>query len=98
MRLRNFAWAFWLWLAALCAAIVQRVLWPQKPQMPVPDPAARLNARQERLCRNGGSFPWTGESGRYRLYAPGGEFLALGSCENGVMKTVKSFFALPEET
>ena len=62
------------------------------------DPAARLNARQERLCRNGGSFPWTGESGRYRLYAPGGEFLALGSCENGVMKTVKSFFALPEET
>lgn len=43
VRLSNIAWAFWLWLAALCAAIVQRVLRPQKPQMPVPDPAARLN-------------------------------------------------------
>lgn len=43
VRLSNIAWAFWLWLAVLCAAIVQRVLWPQKPQMPVPDPAARLN-------------------------------------------------------
>lgn len=61
------------------------------------EPEARLSARQERLCRNGGSFPWSGEPGRYRLYAGSGEFLALGACENGVMKTVKSFFALPEE-
>ena len=36
-------------LAALCAAIVQRVLRPQKPQMPVPDPSARLNLLRARV-------------------------------------------------
>ena len=57
VRLSNIAWAFWLWLAVLCAAVVQRVLRPQKPQMPVPDPAARLNLLLARVQKTPRCLP-----------------------------------------
>ena len=51
-----------------------------------------LTESQARRVRNGNSFPCTCESGRYRLYSPEGEFLALGEWADGIMSTVKSFF------
>ena len=43
MRLGSIAWAFWLWLAALEAAIVWRIARPEQVKKPAPDPRARLN-------------------------------------------------------
>ena len=54
--------------------------------------AVTLTAKQENRCRNGGSFSVRLEPGTYRVYSPGGEFLALSQVENGVMSTIKSFF------
>ena len=53
---------------------------------------ARLNAFQERRCRNGNAFPAQLPDGTYRVYGESGEFLALCRAEDGVMATVKSFF------
>ncbi len=58
-------------------------------------PALTLTGKQEARCRNGNAFSLEGAPGTYRLYSPGGEFLALGSLENGVMSTIKSFFDVP---
>jgi len=56
-------------------------------------PALTLDAEQERRCRAGNAFPFAGaEDGRVRLYASGGEFLALGEVKSGELRTVKSFF------
>ncbi len=55
-------------------------------------PRRTLNAEQTRRVKNGNSFPCQGQPGRYRVYSPEGEFLALCQWENGVMSTVKSFF------
>ena len=55
-------------------------------------PEARLNAVQERRCRNGNSFPTELEDGTYRVYGENGEFLALCKAEEEVMSTIKSFF------
>lgn len=55
-------------------------------------PAVTLDARAEKRCRVGGEFAWDAPDGEARLYAPGGEFLALARMEQGVCRTVKSFF------
>ena len=56
-------------------------------------PAVTVEGKAERLCRNGNAFPHAGEDGRFRVYAAEGEFLMLGERKDGVMTTVKSFFA-----
>ena len=55
-------------------------------------PKLTLNQKQSRLVRNGNSFASDAEPGKYRVYSPEGEFLALCKCEDGVMSTIKSFF------
>ena len=58
-------------------------------------PAVTLTANQEKRCRNGNPFSVKLEEGTYRAYSQTGEFLMLAKVENGVMVTVKSFFAVP---
>ena len=55
-------------------------------------PKLTLNQKQARLVRNGNGFSSDAEPGRYRVYSPEGEFLALCRCDDGVMSTIKSFF------
>ena len=55
-------------------------------------PKLVLNQGQSRKVRNGNSFPSDAVSGKYRVYSPEGEFLALCQCTDGVMSTIKSFF------
>ncbi len=55
-------------------------------------PKFTANAEQARRVRNGNGFPCGCKSGKYRVYSPEGEFLALCQCENKVMSTIKSFF------
>lgn len=44
-------------------------------------------------CKNGTDIrkPALG-NGTYRVYGPQGEFLMLGECADGILRTVKSFF------
>ena len=56
-------------------------------------PAVAVSGTAEKRCRNGNSFPWQGEPGKYRVYGESGEFLMLGEARDGEMHTVKSFFA-----
>ena len=75
--------------------------------MAAPDPAALLVpvdacfARYPRLtiegealkrARSGSPFSCGGAPGVWRVYSPEGDFLLLGTCEGGVMTTIKSFF------
>ncbi|GHV34569.1 tRNA pseudouridine synthase B [Clostridia bacterium] len=55
-------------------------------------PVHTLGADGERLVRNGNPCAADTADGLYRVYSPGGEFIALGSAERGVLSTVKSFF------
>ncbi len=55
-------------------------------------PARTLTPAQEKCCRNGASFTCSWSVGRYRVYAPTGEFLALSEVVDGKLRTVKSFF------
>ncbi len=55
-------------------------------------PSVQVEGRREALCRNGNPFPFDGAEGRCRVYGPDGTFLMLGQCQNGEMRTVKSFF------
>lgn len=55
-------------------------------------PAVQLTANQETRCRNGNAFSSPLPQGTYRAYSRNGEFLMLAKVEDGVMKTVKSFF------
>ena len=55
-------------------------------------PAVSIGGRALFKARNGNPFPWQGEEGIYRVYDPEGNFLLLGRCESGEMKTIKSFF------
>ena len=57
-------------------------------------PAWRADAAAERRIRCGNEVKVAGlADGEYRVYsAETGEFLMLGRVQNGVMKTVKSFF------
>ena len=57
-------------------------------------PAVTLTPNQEKRCRNGNPFSVKMEEGTYRAYSQTGEFLMLAKVENGVMTTVKSFFAV----
>ena len=57
-------------------------------------PAVTLTAKQEVRCRNGGSFSVKLEDGTYRAYGESGEFLMLAKVEDGVMSTIKSFWAV----
>ncbi|MCD7856243.1 MAG: tRNA pseudouridine(55) synthase TruB [Clostridiales bacterium] len=59
-------------------------------------PSVQVEGRLEALCRNGNPFPFDGAEGRCRVYGSDGTFLMLGQCQNGEMRTVKSFF--PVET
>ena len=58
----------------------------------VSTPKLTLNQKQARLVRNGNGFPCDAAPGKYRVYSPEGEFLALCKCEDCVMSTIKSFF------
>ena len=57
-------------------------------------PAVTLTEKQEKRCRNGGSFSCAFADGVYRAYSKDGEFLALSKAEKGEFKTIKSFFAV----
>ena len=57
-------------------------------------PAVTLTANQEKRCRNGNSFSIQLPDGTYRAYSQAKEFLMLAKVENGVMLTVKSFWAV----
>ncbi len=59
-------------------------------------PALTLTPAQARCVRNGAPFTRPAARGRYRAYAPDGEFLALMESDGERLSTVKSFFALPE--
>ncbi len=55
-------------------------------------PAISLTPNQSKRIRNGNTFSYTAENGKYRLYGDDGAFLALGQVSDGVMSTIKSFF------
>ena len=55
-------------------------------------PKLTLNQKQARLVRNGNGFVSNAQPGKYRVYSPEGEFLALCKCEDGAISTIKSFF------
>ncbi len=55
-------------------------------------PEAVIDPEEEKKCRCGTDFSTMLPEGRYRVYSENGEFLMLGSAENGRMKTVKNFF------
>jgi tRNA pseudouridine55 synthase len=55
-------------------------------------PKTTIAGEQERRCRNGNEFRCEIPDGTWRVYSGEGAFLMLGACQDGVMKTVKSFF------
>ena len=56
-------------------------------------PAVTITGKAVSMCLNGNSFKMENtEDGTYRVYDGEGAFLMVGCCENGTMKTVKSFF------
>ena len=57
-------------------------------------PPVTLTEKQELRCRNGNSFSVQLTDGTYRAYGKDGEFLMLAQVTDGVMATVKSFFAV----
>ena len=57
-------------------------------------PEVKLTEKQALRCRNGNAFSIALESGTYRAYDQQGEFLMLAKAEDGVMSTIKSFFAV----
>ena len=57
-------------------------------------PAVKLTPKQEKCVRNGASFSCQAAPGTYRVYGENGEFLALCQVKDGVMSTIKSFFAV----
>ena len=61
------------------------MLFSQKPQL-------SITPEQREKCLCGNAFPSAAADGEYRVYGPEGDFLMLGTVENGLMSTVKSFF------
>ena len=55
-------------------------------------PRCTVSALQEKKIRCGNQVKTSLSGGDYRVYAESGEFLMLGRVEDGIMKTVKSFF------
>lgn len=51
-----------------------------------------VSASAEAIVRNGNPVSFSAPDGTYRVCSQQGEFLALGKCEDGIMKTIKSFF------
>jgi len=50
------------------------------------------SASQEKRICCGNEYKTSQPDGVYRVYSEGGEFLMLGKADNGMMKTIKSFF------
>ncbi len=60
-------------------------------------PALYLGEKEALRCKNGAENAIPGmPDGNYRVYGPGNEFLMLGKSQNGVLRTVKSFFEVKE--
>ena len=60
-------------------------------------PAVYLGEKEALRCKNGAENAVSGmPDGTYRVYGPENEFLMLGQCQNGVLRTVKSFFEVKE--
>lgn len=60
-------------------------------------PALYLGEKETLRCKNGAENAIPGmPDGSYRVYGPGNEFLMLGKCQSGVLRTVKSFFEVKE--
>lgn len=55
-------------------------------------PALTLTEKQARRLLHGGTFSTPAQPGEYRVYAPGGEFLALCRVADGTLSTIKNFF------
>ncbi len=55
-------------------------------------PSAVLNAKQEKLFRNGVRFSYSGKNEKFRVYSESGEFLALAAVEEGKIVCIKSFY------
>lgn len=51
-----------------------------------------VSASAEAKVRNGNPVSFSAPDGTYRVCSQQGEFLALSKCEDGIMKTIKSFF------
>ncbi len=48
--------------------------------------------QRDKFIKNGTPYPCDAPDGSYRVYDIQGDFLMLGQCVNGEMKTIKSFF------
>lgn len=60
-------------------------------------PAITVDEKGEKRCKCGTDLPMKDlPDGEYRVYSKSGEFLMLGRGEEGVLKTVKSFFEVNE--
>ena len=55
-------------------------------------PSVTVSEWQLKKCLCGNSFETSEKNGKYRVYDENGGFLMLGSVENGIMSTIKSFF------
>ena len=55
-------------------------------------PAVTLTETQERLCRSGSAFPCGAPEGTARFYGAAGDFLMLGTVEDGTATAIKRFF------
>lgn len=55
-------------------------------------PALTVRPAQEKKIRCGNAVKSAAADGKYRVYSEQGEFLMLGEAENGMIKTIKSFF------
>lgn len=55
-------------------------------------PKLSFNGGREKKLRNGNAVSISAPDGRYRVYSESGEFMLLGDINDGVLKTVKSFF------
>jgi tRNA pseudouridine55 synthase len=57
-------------------------------------PALTLTQPQAKCVRNGRAFTFAAQPGRYRVYSPEGEFLAMVQVSDGTLSTLKSFFEI----
>ncbi|MCC8077452.1 MAG: tRNA pseudouridine(55) synthase TruB [Oscillospiraceae bacterium] len=78
-------------LAAAQAGEAARLLLPVDTLFAA-EPAQTVTSAQEKAVRNGATYRTSLPAGRWRLYAPNGEFLALAEAADGQMRTIKSFF------
>lgn len=55
-------------------------------------PAVTIDGKALFKAKNGTPFPLATEDGNYRVYDNDGNFLLIGSCKDGTMTTIKSYF------